>query len=532
MTEPIFPCPCHERVPLATVGYYAIGGEARWVVHPRSVGELAATLDRCRQLGLPVIIAGKGSNMLFSDEEFPGAVILLDLMNRMFRVTAELFFCEAGVENTDAAIALQRAGRSGGEWLYHLPGTIGATVRMNGRCYGREISAVTKSVVTVGLDGTVRWRSAEEVFLGYKETSLMRSPEIVVGAMLAFAEEDDPDAIGQRMREYGDDRDAKHQFDFPSCGSTFKNSYAAGRPSGQIFDALGFRGRREGGAQVSDHHANFIFNTGGAKAVDVLKLAAAMRTGAREQAGVALELELQCAGLFETALLDACGIASTPDPDPSRSGYGWAGLLRFPDARSDASPRTLLQGQALDYFCRDAAFPAGIAVEVEQLVPLAEARKSPERPFIRWTTHDESANAFSLRPDAPAGAFVDHLWESSVSELFIGHGSESGEYLEFEITPETHWLAIRFNAPRQRSAGHETPSEEHWRTHVARFASEKSFGMELSYALLEPFIHEGVLTLQCCASLGDERYGLFPWWQAKGAPDFHKPAKFCVVRLG
>ena len=532
MTEPIFSCPCDERVPLSTVGYYAIGGEARWVVHPRSVAELASALDRCRQLGLPVIIAGKGSNMLFSDEEFPGAVIVLDAMNRMFRVSDCLFFCEAGVENTDAARAIQQAGRSGGEWLYRLPGTIGATVRMNGRCYGREISAVTRSVVTVGLDGAIRWRSAEEVFLGYKETSLMRSPEIVVGAMLEFPEEDNPEAIGARMREYGDDRDAKHQFDFPSCGSTFKNNYEAGRPSGQIFDALGFRGRREGGAQVSDHHANFIFNTGGARAVDVLKLCAAMRTGAREQAGTALELELQCAGLFESALLDACGIASTPDSDPSRSGYGWAGLLRFPEASNAAFPRLLLQGPALDYFCRDAAFPAGIAVEVEQLASLDEARKAPERPFIRWTTRDESANAFSLRPDAPTGSFVDHLWESSVSELFIGHGGGRGEYLEFEITPEAHWLALRFNAPRQRSAGHETPSEEHWRGDVARFADETGFGMEFSYALLEPFIHEDVLTLQCCISLGDSRYGLFPWWQAEGTPDFHQPARFCAVRVG
>ncbi len=530
MTETIFPCPCDERVLLETVGYYGIGGEARWVVHPRSVGELALALDRCRQLRLPVIIAGKGSNMLFSDEPFPGVVIVLDAMNRMFRVSGELFFCEAGVENTDAAIAIQRAGRSGGEWLYRLPGTIGATVRMNGRCYGREISGVTKSVVTVGLDGAVRWRSAEEVFLGYKETSLMQSPEIVAGAMLAFADEDDPDAIEARMREYGDDRDAKHQFDFPSCGSTFKNSYEAGRPSGQVFDALGFRGRREGGAQVSDHHANFIFNTGGAKAADVLKLCAAMRTGAREKAGAALELELQCAGLFETSLLDACGIASAPEP--SRPGYGWVGLLRFPDATEAAFPRTLQQGPVLDYFCRDAAFPAGITVEVEQLASLAEARSAPEQPFLRWTTRNESGAAFALRPEAPAGAFVDQLWESSVSELFIADGSGTGRYLEFEVTPQAHWLALRLDAPRQRTVGYETPSEELWRGQATPFASETGFGMELSYSLLEPIIHDDTLRLQCAVSLGDERYGLFPWWRGEGAPDFHQPARYCVVRVG
>jgi len=528
MSGSIFPCPYDQRVSLAAVSYYAIGGDVRWVLRPGSVCELASALVRCRELKLPVIVAGKGSNMLFSDEELPVAVISLSSMNRMFRVSESLFFSEAGVGNSDAALVLRDAGRSGGEWLFRLPGTIGATVRMNGRCYGREISTVTRSVVTVGLDGVIHWHPASEVFLGYKHTSLMQSPEIVVGALLEFDVEDDPEAIGRRMQEYSDDRESKHQFDFPSCGSAFKNSYEAGRPSGQIFDALGFRGRREGGAQVSEHHANFIFNTGGARAVDVLRLAAAMRTEAREKAGATLELELQCAGLFETALLDECGIAATPEP--SRSGYGWTGLLHFPEEQDDMMPRTLLKGTMLGYGCRQEEFPFGITVEVEQLVSLEEARRSPDKAFIRWTTSDESGTAFSLCTEAPAGSFVDRLWESGVSELFIGSGKGSG-YLEFEMTPEGHWLAIRFDAPRQRAVGHEMPSEKLWQEKTQPFAGEQGFGMEFSYRLLEPFVHDGMLHLQCAASLGDARHGLFPWWCDQSKPDFHQPGRYCPVRL-
>jgi len=528
MITSLFACPFREHVDLSTVGYYAIGGEARWLLLPGTVAELAAALAQCRQHAIPVIIAGKGTNMLFSDEHFPGAVISLGSMNRIIRLSDTLFFCEAGVENTDLALRLQQAGRTGGEWLYRLPGSLGATVRMNGRCYGRETSAVTRSVVTVGLDGVIRFREGCEVFLGYKHTSLMQRPEIVVGALLEFDSEDDPEAIGRRMQEYSDDRDAKHQFDYPSCGSTFKNSYEAGRPSGQIFDALGFRGRSEGGAQVSDHHANFIFNTGGAKAVDVLRLAAAMRTAAREQVGANLDLELHCAGLFEMALLDQCGIASTPEP--SRPGYGWTGLLRFPDFGAAVFPRTLLHGPMLGYACTDAEFPFGITVRVEQLASLEEARRAPEKPFIRWTTRDESSTAFPLRPDAPAGAFVDRLWESSVSELFIG-GRDGEGYLEFELTPEGHWVALRFDAPRHRAAGHEKPSEALWLGKVQLFAGDQGFGMELSYELLEPFIRDGSLHLQCAASLGNGRYGLIPWWCDDGKADFHQPGKFCEVRL-
>ncbi|HWR01879.1 MAG TPA: UDP-N-acetylmuramate dehydrogenase, partial [Chlorobaculum sp.] len=372
MPEPILPCPFEENVLLSAVGYYAIGGRARLLARPRSVGELAAALDRCRELRLPVIVAGKGSNMLFSDEDFPGVVIATASMNRMFRLSDQEFFCEAGVENSDAALALQKAGRSGGEWLFRLPGMIGATIRMNGRCYGKEISSVTGGIVTAALDGTVRWRRRDEVFLGYKQTSLMHSAEIVAGALLEFPESGEPEAIGLTMQEYGNDREAKHQFDFPSCGSTFKNSYEVGRPSGQIFDSLGFRGRREGGAQVSDHHANFIFNTGGAKAVDVLKLAAAMRTAAREQDGAVLELELQCAGLFEASLLEECGIASIPEP--LHPGFAWAGLLHAPADSAPTFPRMVMQGPLLDYSGEDRHFPAGISIEVQQLAALSEAR--------------------------------------------------------------------------------------------------------------------------------------------------------------
>jgi UDP-N-acetylmuramate dehydrogenase len=253
-----------------------------------------------------------------------------------------------------------------------------------------------------------------------------------------------------------------------------------------------------------------------------------MRTAARERAGADLELELQCAGLFETELLDQCGITSTPEP--SRPGYGWTGLLKFPDFEEAVLPRRLLDGPMLGYACRDEEFHFGITVRVEQLASLEEARCAPEKPFIRWTTRDENDKAFPLRPNAPGGAFVDRLWESSVSELFVGGGEGEG-YLEFEVTQEGHWIALRFDSPRQRSAGHETPSDALWRAQVQPFSGKQGFGMELSFALLEKFVRSNALHLQCAASLGEGRYGLFPWWCDEGKPNFHQPGRFCEVRL-
>ncbi|NTV01441.1 MAG: UDP-N-acetylmuramate dehydrogenase [Chlorobiaceae bacterium] len=524
MPDRLPPCPCEQNVQLSTVGYYAIGGTARWLARPRNVGELAGLLAWCRMRTLPVIVTGKGSNMLFSDDSFPGVVITMSAMNRIARVSEDEIFCEAGAENSEVALRLMEAGMAGGEWLYRLPGMIGATVRMNGRCYGLEASEVTAGVATVGLDGTVRWRTNEEVFQGYKQTSLMNGGQIVAGVLLRFPCRKNPEEIKASMDEYELDREAKHQFDFPSCGSTFKNSYAAGRPSGRIFESLGFKGRREGGAMVSEHHANFIFNTGNARAEEVLRLAAAMRTAAREQAGADLELEVQCAGSFDATLLEACGVPSVADV--TRPGRAWAGLLRFPAGAQAAFPHALIQGHLLDYSCADFGFPDGVRVRVDQLVPIAEARLEPARAFISWSTFDASGKAFPLLPEAPCGTFVDRLWEHSVSELFIG--GDAG-YLEFEMTPEGHWVAIRFLAPRRRADGQEAPSEGPWKGLVKPFVKVDAFGMELSYSLLEPFIRDGELRMQCCASIGEGRYGLFPWWDDDGRPDFHQPSRFCPV---
>lgn len=522
------PCPYECDLPLSDVGYYRIGGRAAWLLKPRSVAELASGLAWVRSRNLPLIVTGKGSNMLFSDDDFPGAVVTMASMTRIFWLSDNELFCEAGADNSDVALELLKAGRGGGEWLYRLPGMIGSTVRMNGRCYGREVSEVTKGVVAVGLDLSVRWLERSEIFRGYKETSLMDGAEIVCGVLLEFPERKAIPEIRSVMDDFERDREAKHQFDFPSCGSTFKNNYAAGRPSGQIFESLGFKGCRIGGAKVSDHHANFIFNTGDAKASDVLSLAAAMRTAARESAGVALELEVQCAGLFDSALLDECGIASVSDP--SRPGKAWAGLLHFPESADGCFPRMLLQGPLLAYSGDDCRFPEGVFVQVEQLAPIAEARNAPDAPFIRWTTTDRSGHSFPLRSDAPSGAFVDRLWDCSVTELFIGN--EEG-YLEFEVTPEGQWVAIRFDAPRRRASGHDTPSATAWGGAVRAFSGSRGFGMELSLALLEPFVgSDGSVALQCCASPGDGRYGLFPWWHDPGIPDFHQPSRFCPVRIG
>ena len=539
MSELSLPCRFESDVSLASHAYYGIGGTTRFLAHPGTPAELAQLLLWNGEHHLPLAVMGKGSNILFSDSFFPGIVISLDHMDRIFWMSDDELFCEAGADNTLIAEELLECSRGGGEWLYRLPGQIGSTVRMNARCFGGEISAITAGIQTVSIDGRLRWQTSDEVFHGYKHTSLMDNPDIVVAVYLRFPKTRSKVDISIQMKGYEEERTKKHHFDYPSCGSTFKNNYAAGRSSGTIFEELGFKGRQEGGAMVSEHHANFIYNRGGATATDVLRLAALMKTAAQEQAGVKLDLEVQCIGLFDGELLASCGITNVADDQDTSKA--WAGLLWSPKTISDNSaipehllPQTLIQGFPVGYRGEDKELPSGGFVTVEQLLSIQDAKAAPETSFLRWTTCSSNKALFAMKPPlaVSSGTFTDGLWQYGVSELFIGHTESTGGYLEFEMTPEENWVALRFEAPRKRAKGYTILSEEPWIEHIRIVKREACFGMEFSYKLLEPFLNGKSIGLQCCISSGKGEHGLFPWWEASNAPaDFHQPEHFYPITL-
>ncbi|NQU46967.1 MAG: UDP-N-acetylmuramate dehydrogenase [Chlorobium sp.] len=523
-------CHCFRDFPISEKAYYGIGGGVRFFCMPSSAAELADIVSWTRTKGMPLAMLGLGSNMLFSDAAFPGVVLSTERMQQFRQVSELEFFFEAGVMNTAVAETIQRHGIAGADWLYRLPGRIGGTVRMNSRCFGGEISSIASAVQVLTLDGSLVMRCPEEVFLGYKHTSLMHTGEIVTGVMLRFPGKADPDAIREEMLAHEAERLRKRHFDFPSCGSTFKNNHECGKPSGMIFEELGFSGAREGGAVVGEHHANFIFNTGNATADDVLRLAGKMRAAALRDTGVKLELEVECTGLFPRELLDACGSPYRVDrDDPSK---GWSGLLLYPNGVSGADegvaafPRLLLEG----------ALASSATVAVRQLRPLCEARMNPEQPFLSWSTEVKPGESvFVPAPKAAPGDFLDKLWEFGVSELFIGNGKDDGPYLEFEMTPAGQWVALAFDAPRHRTAGYEVLSAERWVDGVWLESLDGSFGMSFSLGLLEKFfggIRDGILSLQCASSVEGGLRDLFPSWHDAPVPaDFHRPERFFRITL-
>jgi UDP-N-acetylmuramate dehydrogenase len=531
---------------LAKRTYYRIGGTARFFAEPASFAHVREAMLLAREHNWPFAFLGAGSNSLFSDNTFDGMVISFEKLNHAFWETPEILYAEAGVENTTIAEMCKQAQRKGAAWMFKLPGQVGATARMNARCYGGEISQIVTEIVTIDLNGNLKMHSAHDVFLGYKNTSLMKTAEAVVAVRFHFPQTESASAIDAEMTQCETDRNAKHHFEAPSCGSTFKNNYEIGVPSGRIFDELGFRGAQEGGARVSLHHANFIQNTGSATAKDVLSLAARMKQTALEKKNAHLSLEVEAIGTFHKELSKACGLTEQASAPQSQAWCGLAWHPSQPDP-SPTFPAIVFAAPCLEYFRLPAAGEPHVKVSLTQLRPLSEARHSPHSPFLRWETRvpqNSLERIFPLMPNAPEESFLNELWNYSVSEVFFEHPHRT-EYDEYEMTPKKHWIAIAHEGKRVRKPGHEKPSSAFF-PHTRCWAHENAFGMDFTFSQLSHLIHSQSMRILCALSLGNGRYFLCPHWKDDAVEpnsvwinstppnvkaDFHQPHRWWNVHL-
>jgi UDP-N-acetylmuramate dehydrogenase len=538
-----------ENEPIAKHTYYRIGGVARYFAIPESYAHVREAILFAQTNNLPLAFLGKGSNSLFSDAAFDAIVVSFERLNHAYWETPHVLYAEAGVENTIVAALCKQAKRKGAAWMHKLPGQVGATVRMNARCFGGEISQIALEIITIDLRGNMHTHAAKDVFLGYKDTTLMQKPEAVVAVRFSFPHTESEEAIASEMASCENSRNAKHHFDAPSCGSTFKNNYDVGVPSGQIFDELGFRGMQEGGAKVSIHHANFIQNTGNATANDVLTLAASMKKAALEKRNAPLSLEVEAIGVFPTSLCKACGISQQASDSQAMS---WAGLAWHPQQKR-SSPETphfpceIFSAPFLEYFCEPLNGEPSIKVSLSQLMPLREAAASPQSPFLRWQTDAPSPlreTVFPLVPQQSPGSFLNELWNYSVSEIFFEHPTRT-EYDEYEVTPHCHWIAIAHSGKRIRKPGHENPAATYF-PNVVPWSNKLAFGIDFSYSQVQHLVQESSLRILCALSLGNGRYFLSPHWKdtlsepcgvwKNNTPpqvkaDFHQPNRWWTVTL-
>lgn len=270
---------------------FRVGGPADALAFPQTIGEFTAVLAFAQREHLPALVIGNGSNLLVRDGGIRGVVVSTLKLNDI-AIEKNRLRAQAGASLARVAQAAMAAGLSGLEFVGGIPGTMGGAVAMNAGAYGGEISHCLSNG-SVWLDGQIRHYMAQDFALGYRESSVQKNGGIVLDAEFEL-KKDDPEAIGARMREMNAKRREKQPLEFPSAGSTFKRP--EGHFAGGLIEQAGLKGKAINGAQVSEKHAGFIVNTGGATAKDLLALIELVQNTVEAMSGVRLECEVRVVG--------------------------------------------------------------------------------------------------------------------------------------------------------------------------------------------------------------------------------------------
>lgn len=271
---------------------FRVGGSADVMFFPQSSEELQRAMALARAQGADVLVTGNGSNLVVRDGGVRGLVIVLGEHMARISVEGACLRAQAGAMLARVSAAAQEAGLSGLEFASGIPGTLGGGCAMNAGAYGGQLSDVL-SCAAVLLDGEVRTLSRDEMQMSYRSTLPLRAGGIVLEAKFEL-HADDPAEIMARMKELNARRRDKQPLNLPSAGSTFKRP--EGHFAGALIEGCGLKGARVGGAQVSEKHAGFIVNTGGATASDILGLIALVQRRVLAETGVALETEVRIVG--------------------------------------------------------------------------------------------------------------------------------------------------------------------------------------------------------------------------------------------
>lgn len=307
-----------EGEPLAKHVNIRIGGPADFYLEARSSDEIASAVLAALADGVPFVVFGGGSNTLPSDEGFRGLVI--QAANRAWSIEGERVYAEAGVPSAFLARKAAEAGLTGLEWAISLPGTIGGAVRGNAGCFGGETKDALASVdalrVTDGKIERVTY-SPEDCGFGYRHSAFKRNADVVLDVELELKTAPKEECLA-KLDAVLAKRKLEQPSDSPSAGCMFKNFdfkdeseisklmsmvevpkefLAAKRlPAGWLIEQADLKGKKVGGAQVSDKHGNFLMNLGKATASDVLQLISLIKMKIRDEYGVQLEEEVQLLG--------------------------------------------------------------------------------------------------------------------------------------------------------------------------------------------------------------------------------------------
>ncbi len=292
--DDVFEGDIYPNEPMARHTTYRIGGPARFFVRVNSIGALMQTVEACDDVSAPWIVVGRGANLLVSDEGFDGVIITLGRDFRVCRYHEEqqCFAVGAGVALSSVVQEAFRRSLSGLEFAVGTPGSIGGAIRMNAGSRDVWIGSCVSSVTCFSLSNGLELLHGSSIEWGYRTSSL--SPDKVIIECELEAQPADPFLIRNKMEAALAKRRKSQPLSKLSCGSVFKNP--PGDSAGRLIEAAGLKGYTCGGAKVSEQHANFILNEGGATAADVVAVMQAVQKKVYQDYGIELAPEVRFIG--------------------------------------------------------------------------------------------------------------------------------------------------------------------------------------------------------------------------------------------
>ena len=277
--------------PMSAHTSFQIGGPARVMVVPETVQDVSFAVGTAKEMELDTLVIGKGTNLLVTDSPLYKVVIkLYGGLDDIGSVDDETIYAQSGAPLSRIAVFAMNSALTGFEFAHGIPGTLGGAVSMNAGAYGGEMKDVVVKTTYLGADGQVRTIEGARHNFGYRRSCFSGTDDIILSSEMKLSK-GNMLAIMLKMKELAAKRRSSQPLDMPSAGSTFKRpatGYAAA-----LIEEAGLKGQGFGGACVSEKHAGFVINRGGATFDDVLKTMELIQKTVYEKFGVELEPEVK-----------------------------------------------------------------------------------------------------------------------------------------------------------------------------------------------------------------------------------------------
>lgn len=277
-----------ENVSLKNYTTYKVGGIAKVMVHPKNINKLILLMKKLMREKIKYKVLGYGSNLIFSDDDYNGVVIKLDLLNKV-KIKDTIITADAGVSLVKLSYKAYKEGLTGLEFASGIPGSVGGAVFMNAGAYKSDMGYVVSEVKVLTPDLKIKTLYNKDLNYKYRDSFLKENPEYICLQAKIVLRHGDKKLIKELMESRRQKRLLTQPLEYPSAGSTFRNP--ENDFAGRLIEDCGLKGYQIGGAEVSAKHANFIINKHNATASDIRNLIIYVHDKVKEKTGVDLKIE-------------------------------------------------------------------------------------------------------------------------------------------------------------------------------------------------------------------------------------------------